>query len=44
MRKRSSIRYAACVEMPARPVSQFTADTLALIDRNPVETVCLAAA
>jgi hypothetical protein len=35
------VRYAACVEMPARPVSQFTAETLALIDRNPVETVVI---
>ena len=35
------VRYAACVEMPTRPVSQFIADTLALIDGNPVETLVI---
>ena len=33
------VRYAQCVEMPARSSSAFAADTLALIDRNPVDTI-----
>ena len=35
------VRYAACVEMPARPASQFIANTLALIDGNAVETLVI---
>jgi uncharacterized protein (TIGR03437 family) len=35
------VRYAACVEMPSRPVSQFIADTLTLIDDNSVETLVI---
>ncbi len=35
------IRYARCIEMPDRPMSRFTADTLALMDRNAVETVAI---
>jgi len=33
------VRYAACVEMPNRRVATFTANTLDLIDSNPVDTV-----
>jgi len=39
--KTAYVRYAACVEMPARPSSQFIADTLALIDANAVETLVI---
>jgi uncharacterized protein (TIGR03437 family) len=35
------VRYSACVEMPARPASQFIANTLALIDGNAVETLVI---
>ncbi|MCX6630245.1 MAG: hypothetical protein NTW28_21715, partial [Candidatus Solibacter sp.] len=35
------VRYALCVEMPTRPVSVFTATTLALIDRNSVDTLVI---
>jgi hypothetical protein len=33
------VRYSACVEMANRPVTRFTADTLALVDDNPVDTL-----
>lgn len=33
------VRYASCIEMSGRPVSQFILNTLALIDQNAVETV-----
>lgn len=35
------VRCAVCVEMPTRPSSRFTADTLALIDSHPVDTLAI---
>ncbi len=37
--KAAYVRYASCIEMPARPAGQFIADTLAMIDGNAVETL-----
>jgi uncharacterized protein (TIGR03437 family) len=35
------VRYAHCIEMPDRPVTAFTANTLALIDSHPVDTLVI---
>jgi uncharacterized protein (TIGR03437 family) len=35
------VRYAQCIEMASRRVNAFTSDTLALIDRNPVDTLVI---
>ena len=35
------IRYRACQEQSARPFAQFAAETLAVLDANPVETLVI---